>query len=229
MAWTYDCDYELQSYRLTPIKRRTEVRLAFQNCIDGQIQWNHDKFFDTYINGSSYAFYSNVTAYVDGDRVNYQNRVYECILASTGNLPTDTTYWVLVANDFRGVVERIKYNCQRLMMEWLLNKWFGSTFNQPGSGTSDIYITDNDRESSTFTVFQNDLTNGVALSSAVFESANFVNDFVMATPSYAFVANFDVNYPVALIPTITDEKYYQLVNLVEKYKTFGTTVNYISY
>lgn len=40
-----------------------------------------------------YADYAGGTSYVVGDEVIYQNNLYRCILASSGNLPTNTTYW----------------------------------------------------------------------------------------------------------------------------------------
>ena len=41
--------------------------------------------------------YNNSTAYVVDDMVSYQNQSYICKLASTGNVPTNTTYWALIA------------------------------------------------------------------------------------------------------------------------------------
>jgi hypothetical protein len=41
--------------------------------------------------------YNNSTAYTVGDFVSYQGSTYTCIQNSTGNLPTNTTYWRLVA------------------------------------------------------------------------------------------------------------------------------------
>ena len=41
--------------------------------------------------------YAGGTAYVVDDVVSYNGSSYVCILASTGNLPTDTTYWNLMA------------------------------------------------------------------------------------------------------------------------------------
>jgi hypothetical protein len=41
--------------------------------------------------------YDNGTAYSVGDSVSYGNSSYVCISASTGNLPTNTTYWQLLA------------------------------------------------------------------------------------------------------------------------------------
>lgn len=42
--------------------------------------------------------YSGATAYTVGDFVNYNGSSYACISNSTGNLPTDTNYWALLAS-----------------------------------------------------------------------------------------------------------------------------------
>lgn len=42
--------------------------------------------------------YNGATAYVVGDSVSYNGSSYICILASTGNVPTNTTYWQVLAN-----------------------------------------------------------------------------------------------------------------------------------
>ena len=41
--------------------------------------------------------YNPLTAYVVGNKVSYNGSSYVCILDSTGNLPTDSTYWLLIA------------------------------------------------------------------------------------------------------------------------------------
>jgi len=51
-------------------------------------------------NGTSFIWrgaYNGATAYVANDVVSYNNSSYICILASTGNLPTNATYWSLMA------------------------------------------------------------------------------------------------------------------------------------
>jgi len=51
-------------------------------------------------NGTSFTWlgaYNGATAYVANNVVSYNNSTYICILASTGNLPTNTTYWSLMA------------------------------------------------------------------------------------------------------------------------------------
>jgi hypothetical protein len=41
--------------------------------------------------------YDSATVYVENNSVNYNGSTYRCILTSTGNLPSDTTYWTLEA------------------------------------------------------------------------------------------------------------------------------------
>jgi Major tropism determinant N-terminal domain len=51
-------------------------------------------------NGTSFIWqgaYNGATAYAANDVVSYNNSTYICILASTGNLPTNATYWSLMA------------------------------------------------------------------------------------------------------------------------------------
>jgi hypothetical protein len=230
MAFSYECDFYLQAQRLTPIEKRLPVRLGILESISSAIQWNRDNFFDSYIEGDSAAEHSLITAYVRYDRVNFQNRIYEAIEDNTGIEPTDTDYWVEVVGDFRGARERIKYNCQTLMLEWILNKWFGTTFNQPSTLLdSDFYIVNNSRDADTFSVAEESVIDGVYVTSSTPEFSTLSEDYVGETSSYSGGTNFTVYYPVSLIGLTTDAEYFQMVNLIEKYKVFGATVTYTSY
>ena len=57
--------------------------------------FNVKAFESDYFNATDFAFdaYSATTTYAVGDKVNYNSVLYVCILASTGNAPTNTTYW----------------------------------------------------------------------------------------------------------------------------------------
>jgi hypothetical protein len=57
--------------------------------------FNVKAFESDYFNATDFDFdaYSASTSYVVGDKVNYNSVLYVCILASTGNAPTNTTYW----------------------------------------------------------------------------------------------------------------------------------------
>jgi hypothetical protein len=230
MSFTYECDFNLQAQRLTPITKRQDVRLGLLESISEAIQWNRDNFFDKYLEGDSAAAWDVGTNYVRYDRVNYQNRIYECTNDIISELPTNTDYWVLVVSDFRGATERIKYNCQKIILEYILNKWFAAAFRQPSTGLdSDFYIVDSVRRADTMTAFNETTVSGVYVASNTFQSPTFTQQWVYEVPAYSSGVNFAVYYPLATIPTTTDDKYYQMVSLINKYKIFGSTVEYISY
>jgi hypothetical protein len=229
MAFTFDCDFDLQAYRLSPVNKRQDVWLNYLYCIAEPIQSAHENFFTSYLEGDASAVWDIGTNYSRYDRVNYQNRIYQCVSDIIAELPTNTTYWVQVVGDFRGMNERIKYNSQKLMLEWILNRWFATNFEQPGGGTSDFYIVDNTRNVPVFTVPKETYRSNIYVSSSVFEQSFKTKKFVKETPNYASVQNFTVYYKLTDIPSITDDKYFQMVDLVNKYKVIGSTVTYTSY
>lgn len=57
--------------------------------------FNVKTFRVDYFNATDFSFdsYSSGTAYVVGDKVNYNAVLYVCIQNSTGNVPTNTNYW----------------------------------------------------------------------------------------------------------------------------------------
>lgn len=225
----YEVDFYLQAQRLTPIAKRQDVRLALLESIVEPIQWNRDNFFDEYLEGDSSAAWDVGTHYVRYDRVNYQNRIYECTNDIIAELPTNEDYWVQVVGDFRGAKERIKYNCQKIMLEWILNKWFGATFVQPGGVNSDFWIESNDRDGEVFYVSETSVLDGVFQSSVVPQFSSLMEDFIGESSVFTAGANFTVNYPVATITSTTTDEYFQMVDLINKYKIAGSTVEYVSY
>ena len=57
--------------------------------------FNVKTFRSDYFNATDWSFdnYSSTTAYVAGDRVLYNAQLYVCITPTTGNAPSNTTYW----------------------------------------------------------------------------------------------------------------------------------------
>ena len=60
--------------------------------------FNVKSFQSNYFNANTFSFdsYSATTAYVTGDRVLYNGVLYVAIASTTGNIPTNTTYWSLL-------------------------------------------------------------------------------------------------------------------------------------
>lgn len=54
---------------------------------------NTAKNAETFTNLAKHAPYSAIVDYVVDDSVVYNSLIYTCILDSTGNLPTNITYW----------------------------------------------------------------------------------------------------------------------------------------
>lgn len=128
MASIYDITFSGLWEQVLPSRKRLATWLAMGAALLTPLQWLRDNFFDRYADGSSDPAYSGVTAYISGDRVIYTDRaVYECILASTGNDPSDTTYWIKIQENFIGLRERAHYNSQKIVLEYALNRWFGVT------------------------------------------------------------------------------------------------------
>jgi hypothetical protein len=126
-----------------PSKKRLPVYSAFARVLLKPLQILYSTMFGTFKNGNNAANWSNATAYVVGNQVKYIDKaIYQCWVAHTNKIPTDTAYWFKIQDKFVGIEPRMKYNAHHLLFEWALNEWFGTTFvNTPGA--SDIYITNN--------------------------------------------------------------------------------------
>lgn len=137
----FDINTDLIAANLTPVKKRIGAYLGWHKVLLKALQFSADSVFGTYRNGNAAADWDVLTAYNVGEHVKWTNKsIYECWVATTAGIePSDADYWVLVQDKFVGVIPRSKYNCERLLFEYVLNEWFGTTFvNSPGA--SDIYI-----------------------------------------------------------------------------------------
>lgn len=110
---------------MPPALRHT-IHLSWLKVILKPIQSFWKLIFVDYKDGSLYSVYDVSLGYVRTNRVVYSDRkVYECILnASAGITPSNATYWVKVNDNFIGASERVKYNAQKIVFEYALNKWF---------------------------------------------------------------------------------------------------------
>ncbi|MGL4362005.1 MAG: hypothetical protein ACRCSG_01760, partial [Cellulosilyticaceae bacterium] len=133
--------------------------------------------------------------------------------------------WYKTQDNFVGIDERMKYTSQKIIFEYALNKWFGTTFSQPPL-VSPIYIVNNNN-TGVFLVSETSInTSQVGL----YDSDTF--DFVGLEPNYYETNTFTINYPSTL-PTIlsitTQLLEQQIANIADKIKISGTTYNIQSY
>jgi hypothetical protein len=132
---TFIIDFSNIVQQLLPPRLRKKAEIAWLTSLTEPLQNNNDLFLE-YINGSSVSPFDALVTYVAGDRVVYVDRsVYISIAGSTGTLPTDSTAWTLENSNYIGAIERSKYNSQKYLNEYALNRWF----QVPGTTTTSLY------------------------------------------------------------------------------------------
>lgn len=179
-----------------PVRRRTARRIARGFVYMRPLQWLRDRFFFQYINGTdNYDIWLNISQYASGDVVMYtQDRAYYEVLPGVtppiGTLPTDSTYWLQLQPNFVGLKWRQQSTAQKLKLQWYLNLYFQTNYNNPPAVQSDIYITSNNSLQNFFLVSADDnLSDKAVLSNG--ESNGFVGT---ANPNLSMTA-YTINMP----------------------------------
>lgn len=207
--------------KLTPPALRVVRILAFLRVITVPLQRKWDDFLE-YINGSSYAVYSDVTSYIIGDRVKYGISIYECILGTTGNYPLNTLYWLLINKDFVGCDARIKFNSQKIIFEYVLNLYLNDT----PTKLPLIYTTRN-------TIDVNGFYLGVDGISELGElGADSTQDDYLGTSYTLNQYSFTIYVPILLYTSLaatSADRLERVKNIADKYKLAGTTYDVITY
>lgn len=130
----------------TPPVLRKPIQLAWGETLLKPVQYMRDLIFVDYADGSVYNDYSPLSSYTPSDRVIYTDRgVYENHNSSVGFAPTDTAYWNKINDNYIGIRERVRYNSQKKLFEYSLNRWFQCT---------GIYIENTPIQASFFTMGQ---------------------------------------------------------------------------
>jgi hypothetical protein len=218
-----------------PPKKRLPIYKAWTKTLVKPLQVLYNTMFGTFKDGNAAALYSGATAYAVGNQVKYTDKsVYQCWVASTGNLPTNTNYWFKIQDNFVGIEPRCKYNAQHILFEWALNEWFGTTFvNVPGD--SDIYI---DAGAADLGAFYVGLTETES-SYVVFDEPE-ATAFVQALDLTTAGVSFTINVPIAVANALTTETANTVPNIsanreniirqiADLYNYAGITYNVITY
>lgn len=193
----YKIDYSKQSKNdLLPVDYRVEPNISILKSLLKPLQWFNDLFFDSYKTGATATAYSAGT-YNLGDQILFNKSVYESLIDSNTDAPTVSTSWMKIQDSFIGADERVLYTTSRLMLEYALNKWFGTTFRQPSVGTSDIYITLNVVPTPVFVSGINESESSTV--SNLSSSQYVINDY-----SFTDINSFDINVPVAVYNALGD-------------------------
>lgn len=219
----YDINFNtLATETLPPDKRFTRM-VAFVRILLSPLQYLNNLWFVGYRTGTTAPAYTSGT-YAKYAQVKYNKIVYESLVAGNTALPTDTTKWKVVQQNFIGLFERITYNGQKLVLEYALNKWFGTTFRQPPS-VSDIYVSTNSIGIPVFRIGGTE-----SISSSVSNASS--SEFVINNYTIAVQYNFTIYVPVAVYNALdstmlNNEAIFR--SFANKYIPAGLTYNITTY
>lgn len=155
----YDANYYKQAAEAMPPNKRKRKYLMWIFSLISPMNWLRHVYFEVFKKGVAYPEYAAGT-YAKGDRVKYTKAIFESLIDSNTSDPTVTASWLKISDNFIGVDERIRFNAQKIIFEYALNKWFNTDAhpcvwsNIPGA--SSIYITNNSIVTGNFVVSSDD-------------------------------------------------------------------------
>lgn len=221
----YDINYGTVGQQLLPPDKRGRYMSAWIRAILVPLQWLRDVRIGMYRDGSVDPPYLISTTYSKGNRVIYRYSVYESnVNGNLSNDPLNTTYWSKIQDSFIGILERLKYNGNVLVLTYALNKYFGTTFRQPNN-VSDIYLVANARPVSVFLVGDTE-----AQSSSIYYNTS--TEFVVNAYSFAGYTNMNIMIPLAVFNALdTDPANREKIvrNFADQYIIAGVTYTVITY
>jgi hypothetical protein len=205
MADIYDIDTNQQAVDILPPDKRGPITVAVQRAILWASQWSRDNVLGSYKRGSTAPVYAG-GVYNKHDQVIFNKAVYYSLIANNSALPTDTSSWLKVQDNFLGVDERVRYNGQKIVLEYALNHRFGGIFRPPGSSSlSDIYINNVGPVAVGFRV-------GKTIGSTVGQTIS--SDFIGRSTSFVQVTNFNINFLNSLYILTNEQAVRDFLNFV---------------
>lgn len=133
----YDINFNNKATELTPPDKLTARLLGFIKALIAPVEYMRYKLLIDFKVGSAYDEWSAGT-YAKGDIVVYKKVLYESKIDGNTDTPPSSN-WALYLNSFIGADDRVRYNGQKLVLEYALNQYYSTEFRQPNL-VSDIYI-----------------------------------------------------------------------------------------
>lgn len=215
MADKYDVNVAQQAVELlAPDKRDTNYVTLVKSLLNC-VQWCRDSIFHSYKKGSTASHYA-AGYYNMFDQVIYNKAVYYSMEGYNTALPSDIRRWIKIQDNFLGVDQRVKFNGQKIVLEYALNLHFEGIYRPIGSSAkSDIYIINAPYVIAGFRVGGEE-----KYSSSVGRSDS--SDTVGLTYPFVQISNFEIKIQ-ATVYSLTNEQ--AIRNFVNKY--IPISLNYI--
>lgn len=212
----YDFDINTNAVELLPPDKRKFSNIRLLWSLLSPMQWIRDLVFGSYYEGS------NAPAYTAGTydymaQVIYDRKIYMSLFDGNTDLPT-TSKWMLIQDNFIGVKERILYNAEKLVFEYLLNKEYGTTFRQPPL-QSDIFINNLAAVPDGFLVGETE-----PYCSSVGQTTS--SDAIGYNWTFVYLNHFQINIPASLLLTVSVDHIRDYANQYAAASTNFTIVTY---
>lgn len=169
------------------------------------------------------------TAYISGtynrfDRVIYEREVYESLIDNNTDLPTITTSWIKVINNFLGLRETQNYTTSFIHLEYALNRYFDNISNTPYTlGSGNIYLSLNVLPPFSFLVGYTDANSSVVGYASSSEFITYDESMNIGTP--LLVINV-----LNTISTALGSEFEKIIsNFATKYIAEGITLKIVIY
>lgn len=219
----YDINFNDLGEQQLPPDKRTPSMLAWVKSLLRPLSWNNSEQ-QAYYGGSPAPDYDPMNTYYRSEQVRYNRAVYESLIDNNTALPTDISAWYRTQANFIGTDERVKYNGQKLVFEWALNKWFGTTFRQP-PGVPDIFTQNNAVEAGSFLV-------GITEGESSKVSPDGSTEFVGPNAVFAGQSNFTIYMPAAVfaaLDPVSSNREAIVRNFADRYVPAGITYSISTY
>lgn len=226
MPTIYAYDTAYTSEKNTPGKLRQPKRLAWLRVLLYPLQKRFIDTFNYYRLGQTAPTWNKIPTYTVGYRVRFGISIWEAIEVNTFKPPPEwPEYWILVQPDWIGCEERIKYNSQIMVYEYLMNKRFPNTYN-----TNRIWISTNTTDSSAFWVGS---LGGEKTTSYAATKVNQNNFIGLLSSGYTVgYYNFTINVPLALFNSLGANDTIRenvIRSVADKYKLAGMFYNVVTF
>lgn len=225
MPSIFDVNFNLFSYRMMRPDRRLPAMLAFVRVLMKPLQYLRDQKLGIYREGAGNMATWAPGTYAKYQTVIYKQKVYESLQAGNTAEPTDQSKWRVVVHNFVGAEERAQYTSSKIVLEFAINKYFGTTFRQPLTGTSDIYFDTLDNPLNVFLIGNSPLSQSYIYTD---HSTQFIiNDY-----SFATYYNMQINFPQAVFDALdpSPENAEKIIrNFVNRILVAGITYKIVTY
>lgn len=223
----YDANYYKLAAEILPPNKRLPIYLKWAYVLVSPLNWLRNVVFNVFKAGETYAEYAAGT-YALGDRVKYGKGYYESLIDGNTDAPTEAT-WLLIADNFIGVDDRILFRSEKILFEYALNTWFNTDANpctwSNVAGASTIYITNNSITTGWFRVGVDEQTSSYV---AFERSSEPINGDGTLTIQYAFT----INIPTAVYTALGSSASIRentVRNFADKYNTVGLFYDIATY